>query len=114
MCHKTYCHGLGMLYALRFMLVPRAGELAAELGLVLDATPKLGNKRNVRFALVAEDGVVKVLKVEEGGKRACRLYDRNLHTCIYAYMHARTEAERSMACLTVSVETDTSSHHRVQ
>jgi len=52
-------------------LADMKGELAAELGLVLDATPKLGNKRNVRFALVAEDCVVKVLKVEEGGALTC-------------------------------------------
>mmetsp|Transcript_56907 Transcript_56907/g.123691 ORF Transcript_56907/g.123691 Transcript_56907/m.123691 type:complete len:202 (-) Transcript_56907:430-1035(-) len=52
-------------------LADMKGELAAELGLVLDATGKLGNKRNVRFALVAEDGVVTVVKIEEGGALTC-------------------------------------------
>lgn len=47
------------------------GELAAALGIVLDAESKLGNKRMHRFGLVADNGVVTVLKLEDGGKLAC-------------------------------------------
>jgi len=42
-------------------------ELTAKLGLVLDATAALGNKRCVWYALLAQDGVVTHLWVEEGG-----------------------------------------------
>mmetsp|Transcript_2005 Transcript_2005/g.5609 ORF Transcript_2005/g.5609 Transcript_2005/m.5609 type:complete len:198 (+) Transcript_2005:63-656(+) len=52
-------------------LADTQGQLASELGLVLDATPKLGNKRMRRFALVAEDNVVTVIKTEEGGALTC-------------------------------------------
>ena len=47
------------------------GELTAKLGLVYDATAKLGNTRTHRFALVAQDGKVTVLRVEEGGVLTC-------------------------------------------
>jgi len=43
-------------------------ELTEKLGLVLDATAKLGNKRSVRYALVAKNGIVSKLFVEEGGQ----------------------------------------------
>ncbi len=43
------------------------GELTQALGLELDASGFGMGKRSQRFALIAEDGVVKHLAVEEGG-----------------------------------------------
>ena len=49
-------------------LADTCGVLTSKLGLVLDATAALGNKRSVRYAMLAEDGKVTKLFVEEGGK----------------------------------------------
>jgi len=49
-------------------LADTCGELTAKLGLVLDATAKLGNKRSVRYVLLVEDGMVTKTFIEEGGK----------------------------------------------
>jgi peroxiredoxin len=46
------------------MLADTQGELARELGLVLDAEKVLGNKRCKRFSVYVVDGVVKVLNLE--------------------------------------------------
>ena len=43
-------------------------ELTRKLGLVLDATAKLGGERSMRYALLARDGVVTRVWVEEPGK----------------------------------------------
>jgi peroxiredoxin len=50
------------------MLADGNGEFTAALGLELDATGFNMGKRSQRFALVAEDGVVSQLYVEEGGE----------------------------------------------
>lgn len=43
----------------------RSGEFVKSLGLDFDATGLLGNTRSKRFALIAEDGVVKDVRVED-------------------------------------------------
>lgn len=48
------------------MLADGNGELTEKLGLVLDASGFGMGKRSQRYALYAEDGVVKVLAVEPG------------------------------------------------
>eukprot|EP01012_Entosiphon_sulcatum_P011280 TRINITY_DN1679_c0_g1_i1.p1 TRINITY_DN1679_c0_g1~~TRINITY_DN1679_c0_g1_i1.p1 ORF type:complete len:161 (-),score=27.73 TRINITY_DN1679_c0_g1_i1:91-573(-) len=50
----------------RMLADPRA-EFVTSLGLEFDATPVLGSKRSKRFALFAEDGVVKAINVEPDG-----------------------------------------------
>ena len=49
------------------MLPDGNGEFTAALGLEMDGTPFGLGPRSKRFALIAEDGVVKDLLVEEGG-----------------------------------------------
>ena len=61
------------------MLADTKGELARELGIVLDAEEKLGNKRMKRFSMYVEDGVVKVFNLEaDGGGLTCSLSDNIL------------------------------------
>ena len=50
------------------MLADGSAKFAEALGLGLDLTDKGLGKRSQRYAMVVEDGVVKKLNVEEGGK----------------------------------------------
>lgn len=50
------------------MLADGSAKFAEALGLSLDLTDKGLGKRSQRYAMVVEDGVVKRLSVEEGGK----------------------------------------------
>lgn len=50
------------------MLADGSAKLAEALGLSLDLTDRGLGKRSQRYAMVVEDGVVKKLNVEEGGK----------------------------------------------
>jgi peroxiredoxin len=50
------------------MLADGSAKFAEALGLGLDLTDKGLGKRSQRYAMVVEDGVVKTLSVEEGGK----------------------------------------------
>lgn len=50
------------------MLADGSAKFADALGLGLDLTDKGLGKRSQRYAMVVEDGVVKKLSVEEGGK----------------------------------------------
>lgn len=45
-------------------LADRSAEYVESLGLEFDASGLLGNKRSKRFAVIAEDGVVKDVRVE--------------------------------------------------
>jgi len=49
------------------MLADTHGELARELGLVLDCEAALGNKRMQRFSMYCVNGEVKVLNLEPNG-----------------------------------------------
>lgn len=49
------------------MLADGNGQFARALGVELDLTDKGLGLRSRRFALLADDGVVKVLNLEEGG-----------------------------------------------
>jgi len=56
------------------MLADTHGDLARELGIVLDAEANLGNKRMKRFSMVVTDGVIEVFNLEpNGGGLTCSL-----------------------------------------
>ena len=62
------------------MLADTHGELARELGIVLDIEAKLGNKRMKRFSMLCEDGTVKVFNLEpDGGGLTCSLSNNILN-----------------------------------
>ena len=56
------------------MLADTHGDLARELGIVLNAEANLGNKRMMRFSMVINDGLIEVFNLEkDGGGLSCSL-----------------------------------------
>jgi len=67
---EAWGKGLDPGKKIRF-LADTCGEFTKACDLSFDVTAVLGNVRCKRFALVAEDGVVKGINVEDGGGYSC-------------------------------------------
>lgn len=55
------------------MLADPDGSITKSLGFQVDLTAALGNVRCRRFSMIVDDGVIKVLNLEDGGAMTCSL-----------------------------------------